>query len=115
MSGVLDIENIYSASKVGKEECFERIIQRFGRKCSYVCVGDGKDEEQAAKVLDMPFWRINTQSDYIAFLQALDLDYLWIEQIRSQRHNNLPFNSLFLQISVFKLKIASDVLLQNQK
>ena len=33
----------------GKESCFERIISRFGRKCTYVVVGDGRDEESAAK------------------------------------------------------------------
>jgi len=34
---------------VGKESCFERIVSRFGRKCTYVVVGDGRDEETAAK------------------------------------------------------------------
>jgi hypothetical protein len=34
---------------VGKESCFERIVSRFGRKCTYVVVGDGQDEEAAAK------------------------------------------------------------------
>lgn len=33
----------------GKECCFERIVARFGRKCTYVVVGDGADEEEAAK------------------------------------------------------------------
>jgi hypothetical protein len=33
----------------GKESCFERIVSRFGRKCTYVVVGDGQDEEAAAK------------------------------------------------------------------
>lgn len=33
----------------GKECCFERIVARFGRKCTYVVVGDGADEEDAAK------------------------------------------------------------------
>ena len=33
----------------GKESCFERIVSRFGRKCTYVVVGDGRDEEAAAK------------------------------------------------------------------
>lgn len=34
---------------VGKESCFERIVSRFGRKCTYVVIGDGQDEEAAAK------------------------------------------------------------------
>ncbi|XP_059501852.1 eyes absent homolog 1 isoform X2 [Stegostoma tigrinum] len=46
---VFPIENIYSATKIGKESCFERIIQRFGRKVVYVVVGDGVEEEQASK------------------------------------------------------------------
>lgn len=38
----------------GKENIFERIINRFGKKCTYVVIGDGKDEEMAAqKVLIM--------------------------------------------------------------
>lgn len=34
---------------LGKESCFERIMQRFGRKVVYVVIGDGVEEEQAAK------------------------------------------------------------------
>lgn len=33
----------------GKESCFERIIARFGKKVTYVVIGDGRDEEFAAK------------------------------------------------------------------
>lgn len=36
-------------SILGKESCFERIVSRFGRKCTYVVIGDGQDEEAAAK------------------------------------------------------------------
>ncbi|KAG8570654.1 hypothetical protein GDO81_011365 [Engystomops pustulosus] len=46
---VFPVENIYSATKIGKESCFERIVQRFGRKVVYVVVGDGVEEEQGAK------------------------------------------------------------------
>ncbi|KAK4475717.1 hypothetical protein MN116_000981 [Schistosoma mekongi] len=70
------IENIYSATKIGKENCFERISSRFGRKCTYVVIGDGKEEEDAAKQFHWPFWRINTHSDLIALNHALDLGYL---------------------------------------
>ena len=34
---------------VGKESCFERITNRFGKKCTYIVVGDGRDEEIASK------------------------------------------------------------------
>ncbi|XP_051878774.1 eyes absent homolog 1 isoform X2 [Pristis pectinata] len=70
------IENIYSATKIGKESCFERIIQRFGRKVVYVVVGDGIEEEQASKKHTMPFWRISSHSDLMALHHALELEYL---------------------------------------
>jgi hypothetical protein len=46
VDGVWDLFGIFIA---GKEQCFDRIISRFGRKCTYVVVGDGRDEEHAAK------------------------------------------------------------------
>ncbi|XP_032875202.1 eyes absent homolog 1 isoform X1 [Amblyraja radiata] len=84
------IENIYSATKIGKESSFERIIQRFGRKVVYVVVGDGVEEEQASKKAmwssqisslcclqhTMPFWRISSHSDLMALHHALELEYL---------------------------------------
>ncbi|XP_075906510.1 protein phosphatase EYA1 isoform X7 [Nelusetta ayraudi] len=70
------IENIYSATKIGKESCFERVIQRFGRKVVYIVVGDGVEEEQGSKKHNMPFWRISSHSDLMALHHALDLDYL---------------------------------------
>ncbi|XP_040288914.1 eyes absent homolog 1 isoform X6 [Bufo bufo] len=70
------IENIYSATKIGKESCFERIVQRFGRKVVYVVVGDGVEEEQGAKKHSMPFWRITSHSDLMALHHALELEYL---------------------------------------
>ncbi|ELK02370.1 Eyes absent like protein 1 [Pteropus alecto] len=73
---VFPIENIYSATKIGKESCFERIIQRFGRKVVYVVIGDGVEEEQAAKKHAMPFWRISSHSDLMALHHALELEYL---------------------------------------
>ncbi|XP_067140082.1 eyes absent homolog 1-like isoform X1 [Centruroides vittatus] len=76
LGGVFPIENMYSATKIGKESCFERIISRFGRKCTYVVVGDGRDEETAAKQLNFPFWRISGHSDLAALHHALDLGHL---------------------------------------
>ena len=49
LGSIFDIENIYSATKIGRESCFERIHTRFGRKPTYVVIGDGRDEELAAK------------------------------------------------------------------
>ncbi|XP_030068766.1 protein phosphatase EYA2 isoform X2 [Microcaecilia unicolor] len=73
---VFPIENIYSATKTGKENCFERIMQRFGRKAVYVVIGDGVEEEQGAKKHNMPFWRISCHADLEALRHALDLEYL---------------------------------------
>ncbi|XP_061094397.1 eyes absent homolog 1 isoform X3 [Conger conger] len=73
---VFPIENIYSATKIGKESCFERVIQRFGRKVVYVVVGDGVEEEQGSKKHNMPFWRISSHSDLMALHHALELEYL---------------------------------------
>ncbi|XP_039595180.1 eyes absent homolog 3 isoform X3 [Polypterus senegalus] len=73
---VFPIENIYSATKIGKESCFERIMSRFGKKVTYVVIGDGRDEEFAAKQHNMPFWRISNHGDLISLHQALELDFL---------------------------------------
>ncbi|XP_078275401.1 protein phosphatase EYA2-like [Rhinoraja longicauda] len=73
---VFPIENIYSATKTGKESCFERIVQRFGRKAVYIVVGDGVEEETAAKKNNMPFWRISCHADLEALRHALELEYL---------------------------------------
>lgn len=73
---VFPIENIYSATKTGKESCFERIVTRFGRKSTYVVVGDGADDETAAKNQNFPFWRISSHSDIRALHTALDMGFL---------------------------------------
>ncbi|CAO1384363.1 unnamed protein product [Diamesa serratosioi] len=76
MSGVFPIENIYSATKIGKESCFERIVTRFGRKSTYVVVGDGADDEKASKNLNFPFWRITAHKDIKALYTALEMGFL---------------------------------------
>lgn len=43
----------------GKESCFERIIQRFGRKVVYVVIGDGVEEEQGSKKVMTLFLKKN--------------------------------------------------------
>lgn len=76
LGGVFPIENIYSATKTGKETCFEKIKQRFGEWCTYVVIGDGQDEEAAAKAKNYPFWRISSHSDIAALYNALDMGFL---------------------------------------
>ena len=56
-SGVMEIQSTVCMIMIsfflfvfaGKETCFERISNRFGKKCTYVVVGDGRDEEMASK------------------------------------------------------------------
>ncbi|KAM9320150.1 protein phosphatase EYA3 [Gastrophryne carolinensis] len=76
LAEIFPIQNIYSATKIGKESCFERIVTRFGRKVTYVVIGDGRDEEMAAKQHNMPFWRITNHNDLISLQQALELEFL---------------------------------------
>lgn len=45
----LGATNCSLLSSPGKESCFERVIQRFGRKVVYIVVGDGVEEEQGSK------------------------------------------------------------------
>ena len=101
LGNVFDIENVYSATKIGKESCFERIASRFGRKC-YVVVGDKQEEETAAKQVSKrnrlvlprflcsglscccflsfqmgwPFWPIKEHRDLAALHHALDMEFL---------------------------------------
>lgn len=77
LGSAFPIENIYSATKTGensqvqynhvslhllesltllssgKESCFERISQRFGRRAVYVVIGDGAEEEAVAKKVQL--------------------------------------------------------------
>ncbi|XP_034389549.1 eyes absent homolog 2 isoform X2 [Cyclopterus lumpus] len=76
LGSAFPIENIYSATKTGKESCFERVSQRFGRRAVYVVIGDGAEEESVAKKKNMPFWRVSCRADLEALSHALELDYL---------------------------------------
>uniref|UniRef100_A0A8D3E0Y6 Eyes absent homolog n=1 Tax=Scophthalmus maximus TaxID=52904 RepID=A0A8D3E0Y6_SCOMX len=76
LGSAFPIENIYSATKTGKESCFERVSQRFGRRAVYVVIGDGAEEEAVAKKKNMPFWRVSCRPDLEALSHALELDYL---------------------------------------
>lgn len=64
-------------SFLGQETCYERIVTRFGRKSTYVVIGDGAEEESAAKAMNFPFWRISAHSDIRALYTALDMGFLW--------------------------------------
>ncbi|XP_050439112.1 eyes absent homolog 1-like isoform X2 [Adelges cooleyi] len=76
LGGLFQVDNIYSATKIGKDSCFERVVARFGRKCTYVVIGDGHEEETAARQLNFPFWRISSRNDLAALYNALDMGFL---------------------------------------
>ncbi|XP_050526642.1 eyes absent homolog 1-like [Daktulosphaira vitifoliae] len=76
LGGLFQVDNIYSATKIGKDSCFERVVARFGRKCTYVVIGDGHEEENAARQLNFPFWRISSRNDLAALYNALDMGFL---------------------------------------
>ncbi|XP_043252006.1 eyes absent homolog 4 isoform X4 [Colletes gigas] len=76
IGGIFPIENIYSASRIGKESCFGRVNARFGRRCTYVVIGDDCDEETAARAHNFPFWRINSHSDMRSLYNALEMGFL---------------------------------------
>lgn len=60
----------------GKENCFGRVVTRFGRRCTYVVIGHDSDEENAARAHNFPFWRIEQLSDTHALYKALDMGFL---------------------------------------
>ncbi|CAB0036737.1 unnamed protein product [Trichogramma brassicae] len=76
LGGIFGIENIYSASKTGKDSIFNKVKARYGRGCTYVVIGDGAEEETVAKAHMLPFWRIKGHSDIRALYNALEMDYL---------------------------------------
>ena len=39
-------------------------------------LGDGKDEEAAARGMNFPFWRISSHNDLVAFHNALDMGFM---------------------------------------
>ncbi|XP_022648054.1 eyes absent homolog 2-like isoform X3 [Varroa jacobsoni] len=70
------IENVYSSHRIGKESCFERVLNKFGKKCTYIVVGGSKEDESSSKALNLPFWRVSQHSDLEALHYALDLGHL---------------------------------------
>lgn len=57
---------------LGKESCFERIIQRFGRKVVYVVIGDGVEEEQGAKKVSVRSWHLSCRLTFLSPQNAHD-------------------------------------------
>ncbi|VDP06546.1 unnamed protein product [Soboliphyme baturini] len=80
MASFFPLENVYSSVKIGKEASLQRILSRYGKKCTYVIVGDGRDDEivakQAKTFLQFPLWRVTVHSDLVALHHALELGHL---------------------------------------
>lgn len=72
------IENIYSTAKVGHEIVFQKLTDKYGKNCTFVVIGDGHDEEAAARKFDMPFWRISCLSDLQNLYRAMEFQYVWM-------------------------------------
>uniref|UniRef100_A0A8C9JTM2 Eyes absent homolog n=1 Tax=Panthera tigris altaica TaxID=74533 RepID=A0A8C9JTM2_PANTA len=51
----------------GQESCFERIMQRFGRKAVYIVIGDGVEEEQGAKKVPQIKGKLLCAHDTVCF------------------------------------------------
>ncbi|XP_062960506.1 eyes absent homolog 3 isoform X3 [Cynocephalus volans] len=86
---IFPIENIYSATKIGKESCFERIVSRFGKKVTYVVIGDGRDEEIAAKQHPVPAVSPNNCCE-------------------TPSHKKCAYTPLMQKRAVYSLQLASD-------
>ncbi|TGZ51473.1 Intraflagellar transport protein 52-like protein [Temnothorax longispinosus] len=72
----ISLDYIMKRKLHGKESCFGRVVARFGRRCTYVVIGDDSDEETAARAHNFPFWRINSHSDTQALYTALEMGFL---------------------------------------
>ncbi|RDD47742.1 Eyes absent-like protein 4 [Trichoplax sp. H2] len=71
IADLFPLENIYSATDIGKEQCFRRIMERY-RNCQYFVIGDGKAEESASRTLNLPFWNISSHDDLFKLNVALN-------------------------------------------
>ncbi|EPZ31782.1 hypothetical protein ROZALSC1DRAFT_29740 [Rozella allomycis CSF55] len=58
------VENIYSANKHKREECFKRIQNRFGLGYEYIVVADGDQEKDLAYEFNFSFIRIEYPEDF---------------------------------------------------
>lgn len=87
----------------GKESCFERIMQRFGRKAVYIVIGDGVEEEQGAKKVPEPRAAMPTRHPH-PLSQALLARAAHICRSRSILSNFLP------QIPLMALAAAPGIL-----
>uniref|UniRef100_F1L0Y4 Eyes absent homolog n=1 Tax=Ascaris suum TaxID=6253 RepID=F1L0Y4_ASCSU len=70
-SSMIPAENVYSTAKTGKESVIERILSRFGKKCSFVIISTRPDTHEIAKKENVPLWKIKNENDLELFHLAL--------------------------------------------
>ena len=51
LGSLFPAENVYSAAKIGKDACFERIMTKFGRKATYVVIGRSQADTKYFSIL----------------------------------------------------------------
>ena len=73
LSEFIDIDDIFSARATSKDECFRIIQSKYGPNTSYVAIGDGAEEETAARNTGMPFIAVRSKRDLDTVCTALDL------------------------------------------
>ena len=63
LGDLFPIENVYSAQKISKESCFERVLTKFGKKCTYVVIGASEDDEKSCKAVSFPEFPDSSQHE----------------------------------------------------
>ncbi|MFH4981093.1 hypothetical protein AB6A40_007802 [Gnathostoma spinigerum] len=71
-SSTVSAENVYSTMKTGKQAVIERIVTRFGKKCSFVIISSHADTHEIAKKENIPVWKIKNVQDLNLFYLALN-------------------------------------------
>ena len=76
LGDVFSADNVYSSSRIGKEACLERVVSRFGGRTTFVVLGSGGEDEEAAKNLDLPFWKVESKKDLMSLKLAMDMQLI---------------------------------------
>ena len=73
LGDVFSADHVYSSSRIGKEACLERVVNRFGGRTTFVVLGASGEDEEAAKNLDLPFWKVESTKDLLNLKLAMDM------------------------------------------
>ncbi|KAL4437248.1 hypothetical protein ABPG75_004387 [Micractinium tetrahymenae] len=58
LGGHIPAEHVWSSRFRGKLHCFRAVQQRFGAHCTFVAIGDGAEEDEAAAAMGWPYIRV---------------------------------------------------------